>query len=102
MIPFLQHQPDPPLRTLIIHRAGPEEIDPSLLYGQLKTPFDNHLLIASLLALGEYHSLLRSWRMTLREPLTGLFLEAPYPGVHSVVEWLLQRWDFGSALEQAR
>ena len=103
VIPLLQESHDEEIRTLIIHRAGDAGIDPSFFLTQLSDPFDEYVLIASLLALGEYRpqDFTPSMRAEIEPTLVRIFQKAPHPGVHSAADWLMHKWGQTEALNSA-
>jgi formylglycine-generating enzyme required for sulfatase activity len=92
---LLQFDPDPTVRTYVIHLLQPFGVDPQKLIERLlhEEP-EVSARRAILLALGEFRadSLPGSVRQRLIGELRKLFQDDPDSGIHSSVEWLLRHW----------
>jgi formylglycine-generating enzyme required for sulfatase activity/tRNA A-37 threonylcarbamoyl transferase component Bud32 len=92
--PLLRSSPEPRLRSYMIHRFGPMQVEPDLLLGQLSGEEDTSVRQALLLSLGEYaagNRALPGPPRQLRAKLLTIYRDDPDPGVHSAVDWLLRR-----------
>ena len=97
--PHLSYQPNPDLRSAIIHGCSAAGVDWHILQQGLARG-EPGVLAAILSALGEYEAgqLPKSARALLRPQVAALFTDHGHPGVHSVAEWLLRSWDPDSVL----
>jgi formylglycine-generating enzyme required for sulfatase activity/tRNA A-37 threonylcarbamoyl transferase component Bud32 len=100
--PLLEHQPDPRLRSFLIHRFEPLKTVVQTLLDQLAAERAVSRRRALLLSLGSYpvESLPAEARQAWLPRLRQWFGEEPDAGLHGAVEWLLRRW--GDAAELAR
>ena len=101
---ILEFQNDPRLRTEIIHQCGPCAVNPEVLLTAMASSKDPGILSALLQTIGHYGSgqLLESKRQKSLSLLSELYLNHPHAGVHSNVEWLLNRWKFDQRLTDLR
>jgi serine/threonine protein kinase/formylglycine-generating enzyme required for sulfatase activity len=92
--PRLKHQPDPRLRSYLIHRLAPLGTDPMLIRDQLNVERDVSIRRALLLCLGEFdkEQLPVSECQALVPTLERLYQDDPDPGLHAAAEWLLRQW----------
>ncbi|MBY0527275.1 MAG: SUMF1/EgtB/PvdO family nonheme iron enzyme [Gemmataceae bacterium] len=93
--PLLRHQPDPRVRTHIIHRLGPLGADAKVLTERMDVETDVSVRRALVLSLGEFNEqqLPAAGRQALAAQLLPVYRNDPDTGVHSAVDWLLTRWD---------
>jgi formylglycine-generating enzyme required for sulfatase activity len=107
---LLKHDPDPTLRTRLIHRLSPLVVEPTELVPALSRQTDVSTRRAMLLLTGELAGELDSQAGTaiareeasptfIRE-LIEIFDEDPDRGMHAAAEWTLHRYD--KAAEVAR
>jgi formylglycine-generating enzyme required for sulfatase activity len=100
--PLLQQRRDPTLRSYLIHRLAPYEVDPDVLVRRLAEERDVSIRRALLLSLGEFGDHLGPAERALLLPrLWRLHREDPDPGLHGAAEWLLRRWHQQDALQAA-
>jgi serine/threonine protein kinase/formylglycine-generating enzyme required for sulfatase activity len=94
--PLLRFSPDPRVRTYLMHRCAPGQIDPTSLMRRLPEEVDSHAKIGLILALGEYSKdrLPPGLQDQLRPELIELYRDHPDPGVHSASEWLMRHWHY--------
>jgi formylglycine-generating enzyme required for sulfatase activity len=100
--PLLKHDPDPSVRTYLIHGLGPLGADPMVLVHRLDEEADVSSRRALILSLGEFDT--RQLPTALRQPLVAKLLEIyqhdPDAGLHGASEWLLRQWDQGGKLSE--
>ena len=101
--PLLRHSADPRLRTYLIHRLGPAEVNPEMLIRRYDEETDASARRALLLSLGELppKTLPADKREALAARLLQTYAYEADPGLHSAVVWLLRRWEKGKSLDQA-
>jgi formylglycine-generating enzyme required for sulfatase activity len=89
-----ERQPDPRLRTYLIHRLSPLGADIATLVQRCREETDVSARRALILCLGAFAE--DRWPGGLRQSLMGELLRAysedPDAGIHSAVDWLLRRW----------
>jgi formylglycine-generating enzyme required for sulfatase activity len=98
--PLLRHQPDPRLRTYLLHLLSSLRTEPEVLLRRLEEETEVSARRALLLALGEFSDdqLPPGAQQPLIARLLQMYRDDPDPGIHSAVDWLLrQRW--GQAAE---
>jgi formylglycine-generating enzyme required for sulfatase activity len=95
--PLLEHQPDPRLRSFLIHRFEPLKTDVQVLLAGLAEEHEVSRRRALVLSLGSYPvaalpaEARAAWLPRLRQWYRG----EPDAGLHGAVEWLLRRWGDG-------
>jgi formylglycine-generating enzyme required for sulfatase activity len=96
--PLLEHQPDPRLRSFLIHRFAPLQADVRALLGQLEQERKASRRRALVLSLGSYpvEALPAEARETWLPRLRQWYRDEPDGGLHAAVEWLLRRWGDGA------
>jgi formylglycine-generating enzyme required for sulfatase activity len=101
--PLLEHQPDPRLRSFLIHRLAPLGTDPQVLLRRLDEEREVSRRRALLLALGSYPAerLTPADRKHWLGRLQKWYRTEPDAGLHGAVEWLLRRWGEGEAVVKA-
>jgi formylglycine-generating enzyme required for sulfatase activity len=91
--PLLKHSPDPTLRSYLIHRFAPLDVDARALVKQLDEEPDTTIRRALLLSLGEFGE--GTWsaeeRAVLLAKLQEIYRTAEDAGMHAAVEWLLRQ-----------
>ncbi len=101
--PLLMANPDPRVRTYLIHRFKPFGVDPGVLFEWFRHEEDPSIRQALIQGLGLYQD--DSLSADRREPFTSDLLrsyrEDPDPGVHSALEWVLRRWSHGPEVDEA-
>lgn len=92
--PLFGQDPDPRLRTFLLHRLAGQAIEPRTLLDRLEAEPDAVVRSALILALGEYtaEQLPEELRQQAAPTLFARYREEADPGVHSAVEWLLRGW----------
>jgi formylglycine-generating enzyme required for sulfatase activity len=100
--PLLEHQPDPRLRSFLIHRFAPLQADVQALLGRLEQERKVSRRRALVLSLGAYpvETLPAEAREVWLPRLRQWYRQEPDAGLHGAVEWLLRRW--GDGTEVAR
>jgi formylglycine-generating enzyme required for sulfatase activity len=95
--PLFRHQPDPRLRSYLIHRLGPLQADAHVLVQRLSAEPDVSAKRALLLALGEFNTeqLPAAERIALLPTLQRLYRDESDAGLHAAAEWLLRSWQQG-------
>jgi serine/threonine protein kinase/formylglycine-generating enzyme required for sulfatase activity len=98
--PLLEHQPDPRVRSFLIHALAPLGADPQSLVRQLDREKNVSRRRALLLSLGEYT--VEQWPQAQRDvflpQLLRWYQEDPDPGLHAAAAWLLRQWGQKSKL----
>ncbi len=103
--PLLRHSQDARVRSYLIHRVKPLEVDPGAFMRRFEQTSDITEQRALLLALGEYSRVeistesLDEWILKLQR-----HYHSKDPGLHAAAEWLLRIWneDLSSALAVPR
>jgi serine/threonine protein kinase/formylglycine-generating enzyme required for sulfatase activity len=100
--PLLQFQPDPRLRTYLIHRLSPLGADPQTLVQRLNEETNVSARRALILCLGEFSEsrFPLSERQSLIAKLLQTYRDDPDSGIHSAADWLLRRWGKGPELRK--
>jgi formylglycine-generating enzyme required for sulfatase activity len=92
--PLLKHNPDPRVRSYLIHRLSPLGADPKAIINRLGEEKEASIRRALLLCLGEFTA--DQFPPAEREPLIGkvlgLYHDDPDAGLHGAAEWLLRAW----------
>jgi formylglycine-generating enzyme required for sulfatase activity len=100
--PMLAQQPDPRLRSYLIHRFGPLGADLGTIIRRLDHENVTSVRRALILILGEFPE--PEWTMYERKPLIAKLLDwYQYdndPGIHAAAEWVLRQWDQDEKLRQ--
>jgi formylglycine-generating enzyme required for sulfatase activity len=99
----LRLQPDPTLRSYLVHLAAAVELPLQVLVDRLTAETDISARRALLLALGEYDlaALPTDRRSRLVQQLLEAYRQEPDAGVHGALDWLLrQRWGQAQAVTQ--
>jgi formylglycine-generating enzyme required for sulfatase activity len=94
--PLLQHQPDPTVRSYLLHRFSALSAAPAALFEKLVAQPEPEVSIrrALLLALGEYDldrlpsAVKEAWPAKILQ----LYQEDADAGIHGAAEWLLRQW----------
>jgi formylglycine-generating enzyme required for sulfatase activity len=99
--PLLKQEPDPRVRSYLIHRLAPYRADSRKLVDRLRTEKEVSSRRALLLALGEFSvdEAAPGARQTLLAELTRMCEDDPDPGVHAAAGWLLGRWGYSYVVE---
>ncbi len=98
---FAQNTPDGNLRSKVINDCGPAGIDLQHLRDIIHEQSDETILMAAILAVGEYdqRQLYQVEREELKDQLLDLFASHPSAGVHGACRWLLARWGFADDVQ---
>jgi serine/threonine protein kinase/formylglycine-generating enzyme required for sulfatase activity len=101
--PLLKHNPDPRVRSYVIHRFGPLGADAGTIIKRLQEEPDVSIRRALILSLGEFgeQKLPSGARQSLLPRLQAIYRTEPDPGVHAAAEWLVRRWKKEAWLRQA-
>ncbi len=86
--------PDPRIRSYLIHRFQPLGADPEALLQQFDVESKIDIQRALLMSVGEFDEgkIPIPRRNPLIEKLEWLYEENDDPGLHAEVEWLLRKW----------
>jgi len=100
--PLLRHQPDPRVRSYLIHRLGPLGADPKALTDRLLVEQEVSIRRALLLSLGEFgpDQLGEGEREQLLPRIWRWYCEDADAGVHGAAEWLLRQWQQDKGLKE--
>jgi formylglycine-generating enzyme required for sulfatase activity len=93
--PLLKHDPDPRVRSYLIHRFGPLGADASALIQRLAEEQDVTIRRALILSLGpeEFGEQVGTPEgKKLLQQLQEMYHTAADPGLHAAAEWLLRQW----------
>lgn len=92
--PLLKHSKDPELRTYLIHRCSPLNVDSGVLVERFLSEGDTSISRALILTLSEYE--LEQLPVTMRADfiakLVGQYESNPDSGLHGAARFLLKRW----------
>jgi formylglycine-generating enzyme required for sulfatase activity len=91
---LLKHNPDPSLRSYLLHSLGPLGVEPDLVASRLNHENDVCIRRGLILSLGEYAEgrLSTTERDVLTMRLLDLYRKDPDPGIHGATDWLLRQW----------
>jgi formylglycine-generating enzyme required for sulfatase activity len=100
--PLLKHQPDPTVRSYLIHRFQTHGADPADLARQLDVEPDVTIRRALLLSLGQYPSdaLPAEVRDAWLTRVLRIYQDDVDAGMHGASEWLLRQWNRTDWLKQ--
>jgi hypothetical protein len=100
--PLLNHQPDPRVRSYLIHRFSPLGADAGAIVKQLEEEKEVSSRRALLLCLGEFgeKELAAGQRNALLPKLLDLYRNDPDSGIHGSVVWLLRQWGHKDKLKE--
>jgi serine/threonine protein kinase/formylglycine-generating enzyme required for sulfatase activity len=92
--PLLKHNPDPRVRSYLIHRLALLGADAGTVIKRLEEETDLTIRRALLLSLGEYDEtgLPLATRLALLPSLQAMYRTDADPGLHASAEWLLRQW----------
>lgn len=101
--PALAHQPDPRLRSFLLHQLHRLPADPDAWLRRLTVERDAGVRQALVLVLGGEAGVAAAAqvRAETAETLLRLYRDDPDPGVHGAVDWSLNRLGYGDQLAQA-
>src|SRR5205807_895738 len=86
----LVHSPDPTLRSYLIERLAPSNVEPRALKSRLDEEKDVTARRALVLALGGFP---RDRSPELIPVMLALYEHDPDAGMHGAAGWVLRRWD---------
>ena len=98
--PLLKHNPDPRVRSWVIHRLSPMEAAPEVIVNRLAEESEVSIRRALILSLGEYDDLPPADREALIGTLLDMYRDDPDPGIHGAAEWLLRKWNQQEKLKE--
>jgi formylglycine-generating enzyme required for sulfatase activity len=100
--PLLKHQPDPRVRSYLIHRLSPLGADPQALWRRFEAESEVSARRALLLCLGEFgeKELPPAEREKWLPRLLELYRNDTDPGLHGSVAWLLRQWGQRQKMEE--
>ena len=90
--PLLRHNPDPRVRSYIIHWLNPRGGDAKTIIARYEQETDVTIKRALLLCLGEFE-LSDTDKQPLTETLLTAYRTDPDAGLHAAAEWLLRKWE---------
>ncbi|HUY34291.1 MAG TPA: SUMF1/EgtB/PvdO family nonheme iron enzyme [Pirellulales bacterium] len=98
--PLLRHDPDPRVRSYLIHALGPLGCDPRVLVGRIEEEANASVRAALVLALGEFsvEQISAAERGPLIVRLLALYEKDLDAGMHGAAEWLLRQWGAGEQI----
>jgi len=99
--PTLKFNPDPRVRSYIIHWLSPLGAEPATIIQRLETEPDVTIRRALVLMFGEFSEsqISTAQRRPLIEQLFGIYEYEPDAGLHGAAEWVLRKWGQGKRLE---
>ncbi len=92
--PMFKHEPDPRVRSYLIHRLTGLKADAAMIARQLNVESDTSCRRALILAVGEFANaqlLDGELEMTVKQDLARLYTDDPDPGIHAACEWALRQ-----------
>jgi formylglycine-generating enzyme required for sulfatase activity len=97
-----KRQPDPTLRTYLLHRLSPLGTDAAALAQRLDDERNVTVKRALVLALGQFSEdqLTPTARAPLVRKLLSDYRSDSDPGLHGAIDWLLRQWGDGKELEE--
>jgi serine/threonine protein kinase/formylglycine-generating enzyme required for sulfatase activity len=101
--PLLAHRPDPTLRSFLMERLAPADVDPRILLARLDQESDVSVQRALVLGLGEFglNRLPQAERRILARRFAALYRDHPDAGIHAAAEWLLRQWQADDVLAES-
>ena len=103
--PLLRHQPDPRLRTYLIHSLAEYGMDASTVFTRMREESEVSAKRALVQVLGEYArgSLLTDEeKAKIQAELVDLYAKHPDPGLHGSCEWSLRQLGADEAIQSMR
>jgi serine/threonine protein kinase/formylglycine-generating enzyme required for sulfatase activity len=99
---LFKHQPDPRVRSYLIHRLSPLGADPRALLRRLEQEQDVSSRRAYLLALGDFtdKQLPLAERAVVVPQLLAWYRNDPDAGLHGAVAWLLTKWGYRQEIKK--
>ena len=90
---LLKHNPNPSLRSYLVHRLGPLGVEPGLLIAKLDQESDVSSRRALIFSLGEVGEgrISTSEKVAWTTKLLDLYRNDPDPGIHGATDWLLRK-----------
>ena len=97
---LLRHQPDPRLRSYLIHRLQQLNVPADVVAGRLLSEKDVTIRRALILSLGEFHEdqLTESVRRNIVAKIEGWYQSETDPGIHGAVRWLFRQWNLDETI----
>ena len=92
--PLFEHQPDPRLRSYLLHRLASYGADPALVLARLKEETEVSRRRALILGIGEFsHANLLSpeQKLAATEAMIHWYADDPDSGIHGAAEWSLRQ-----------
>jgi formylglycine-generating enzyme required for sulfatase activity len=99
--PLLRQEPDPRLRSYIMHRLNLEGVEPDVIIHRLNEEADVTIRRSLLLILGEFDADRLPGKAELILRLLDIYSTDPDPGVHGAAEWLLRNWKQDDTISKA-
>jgi formylglycine-generating enzyme required for sulfatase activity/tetratricopeptide (TPR) repeat protein len=92
--PLFQDQPDPRLRSYVLHRLATYGVDPQSLFTQLQQESETSRQRSLILGLGEFAKaklLTPEQTISMTADLAKRYADDPDPGIHGAAEWTLRQ-----------
>lgn len=103
--PLFQDQPDPRLRSHVLHRLATYGVDPQSLFTQLQQESETSRQRSLILGLGEFAKarLMAPEQMqSMTADLAKHYADDPDPGIHGAAEWTLRQLGAEAAIAEVR
>ena len=103
--PLFQDQPDPRLRSYVLHRLATYDGDPQSLFAQFQQESDMSRQRSLILGLGEFARaklLSPEQQATVIADLVKRYADDPDSGIHGSVEWTLRQLGADTAIAEVR
>ena len=103
--PLFQDQPDPRLRSYVLHRLAAYGVDRQSLITQLQNESDASRQRSLILGLGEFARaglLSPEQQAVMIADLTKRYADDPEPGIHGAAEWTLRQLGAEAAIAEVR
>ncbi len=103
--PLLQDQPDPRLRSYVLHRLATYGVDPQSLFTQLQQESDVSRQRSLILGLGEFAKaklLSPEQAKSVIADIAKRYADDPDPGIHGAAEWTLRQLGAEAAIAEVR
>jgi formylglycine-generating enzyme required for sulfatase activity/tetratricopeptide (TPR) repeat protein len=103
--PLFQDQPDPRLRSYVLHRLATYCVDPQSLFTQLRQESDMSRQRSLILGLGEFAKgrlLSPEQTKSVTADLAKRYADDPDPGIHGATEWTLRKLGAEGAIADVR
>ncbi len=101
--PLLKHNPDPRVRSYLIHWLSPRGVDVANIVRRINDETEVSIRQALLLSLGEFDEsrLPLAERERIVSELVEMYKNHSDPGLHGAARWLLKRWQQDELIAEA-